>query len=388
MRILRTIFSLILRREKGTACSALRMLFALLSSFSLSITAAFTQTTGPTETYRRQEWRTSGRIEENPDEPDRADKEQPGPGRNPQARRWLALYDPDGLFMLDAFEKAPRVIPFRNMTVTLDSHDDFDSYFRGDSPLQRIQCLNTLVHELSHAFTDRLAWSQAAERKLAVELKDQYFCYYLDSGRSVLVHETPGFPSRDIHADFPAELRTERYRIYIRPSKPDLGTQKHGVYGLLDEFNAYFQGTRAAFRCAPFFREEAGRSPAVWLDFFDGVHSTYFARTEFRLYILRYLLHARTKAPKTYRLIMENREFRTVFNTVDSLYGALIGDFSRMKEETLGALGRAGHRVEVDNRYVFIGNEGRGHFQDIYRKLEREMEKPGYRRVLEELQGR
>jgi hypothetical protein len=362
-----------------------RFIVLQLAFFAL---AAFTQTTGQKQVFRRQEWRTSGRIGENPKESDRKKDEQPQPGRNPQARHWLALYDPDGLFMLDAFEDAPRVLTFGNMTVTLDSHDDFDSYIRGDSRLEHVQCLNTLVHELSHAYTDRLAWAQAAERNLAVEMKDQYSCYYLGGGESVLVHETPGFPSRDIHADFPAELKTERYRTYVHPSKPDLGTQKHGVYGLLDEFIAYYQGTRAAFRCAPFFREQAGRSPRVWLDFFDTVHSTSFARAEFRLYILRYLLRARAKAPKTYRLILENDGFRTVFNAVDSLYGALIEDFSRMKQETLEALGQAGYRTEVDNRYVFIGNEGRGHFQDVYQKLYREMEKSQYRQVLGELQAR
>jgi len=375
--------------NKMRAYTASHRLFTVLYPCFLALVTSCAQTADRKSTQKEQEWRHSGRIVEQREEPATGhEAERTGPSRNPEARKWLALHDPDGLFMLEEFEKAPRVVSFGNLTVTLESHDDFDSYVRGNSRLERIQCLNTLVHELSHAYTERLAWSQAAARGLDVEMKDQYFCYYLGGGESVLIRETPGFPSRDIHADFPAELKTERYRIYIHPSKPDLGTQQHGVYGLLDEFNAYYQGTRAAFRCAPFFREQGGQTPGVWLDFFDTVHSTYFARAEFKLYILRYLLRARTKAPKTYRLIMGNAEFRRAFTRVDSLYGALIEEFTRMKEATLEALGQAGYRIKVDNRYVFIGNEGRGHFGDVVRKLEREMERPAYRELLTELMAR
>jgi hypothetical protein len=75
--------------------------------------------------------------------------------------------------------------------------------------------------------------------------------------------KTKTFPSREIIPSIPENLRTFRFSDYVETTNEIQSTQNEGIYGLLDEFNSYYQGTKASFDLLPL--RESGKS-ANWHD--------------------------------------------------------------------------------------------------------------------------
>ena len=265
------------------------------------------------------------------------------------------------------------------------SSGDFTNMITGNDERACLTSINTVVHEENHGlntFMPRYILKDKFGRLSDVFYEYDYF--YLGDGQFTLVKKTPAFPSKELVPFIPERLRTYRFADYINTDEKLQSTQNEGIYGLLDEFNSYYLGTKAAFDLLPYYEKKG--SSVDWHDYFTGVNTTYYGCLEFRFYILKYLMYAKEHRPDMYRGFMKRKDLLYTFLAVDKNVSNLIRKYFENKTAIFKRLQGYGWKVTEEGNMLTITRNGRsvGHmnFMDVYTLLDEEMKKSGYQAVL------
>jgi hypothetical protein len=216
----------------------------------------------------------------------------------------------------------------------------FRKWIYETDPLKQAGQLSTAVHETSHGYTSKwpvyqlskrlssidemMVWTADGRAGSAIRLQ----AHYMDKDRTLVVVPGPMFPSREIASRVPASLRTHRFSEYIDGGASH-ATQVEGIYGLLNEFTAYYCDRRLSYDLYDYYRLELPQTAETWLDYLSGASGTYPAWAEFRYFILTYLLHARETRPDIYRQILADRRLREAFTQNDDAFMSLLRDYNR-----------------------------------------------------------
>lgn len=304
-----------------------------------------------------------------------------------KARAWQLLkkYDPNGYMIVKGYYDTPASFRVGKTSINLGSNIDFIAFMGGSTDADIANDLNTVVHEVCHLYTQRLAYKTLQKTPTLYNRKKHYSLFFINEKKSILVTQTQTFPSREISKAIPEKLRTFRFKTYIFPSQTSQGTQIEGIYGLLDEMNAYFQGTKTSMNLYKYYINETKQKPSDWFNFFSEIDANYYAYLEFKFYILKYMIWARKHHPYIYQGILANRNFRKAYNAVDEGFGQLITKYFTLKQKILDQLKEKGHKVRQTERYTFIDNRGRGNFLKPYKLLKAELAKPAYQLIMKAL---
>ncbi|AVX40812.1 Copper amine oxidase N-terminal domain-containing protein (plasmid) [Carboxydocella thermautotrophica] len=283
-------------------------------------------------------------------------------------RMILQKYCPDGNYIVNEYEKA------------VNDKSQFKNYIE---PGNVAGSINTIVHELNHGFTYKMPYKLLGKESYY----NRYSAFYISNKEIILVKHTPVFNSLEIAKDIPQNLRTYRFGLYIlnNDNTPNLGSQIEGIYGLLDEFNAYYQGTKAAYELYNYYFSKYIDNKTF--DYFKGVYGTYTAYAEFKFFILKYLLYAKKYYPNIYNDIINNKEFKLAFNKIDKLYFDLISNIDVKKKVILYKY----KNIYERNGGLWIGNKGIS-LKEYYSSsksqlLINEMKKKDYVDILNELKN-
>lgn len=302
-----------------------------------------------------------------------------------EGRIWYFLqkYSPNSYYLVKKYVTAPERYQLGRVTVTLGQKGSLLRFVDGESDQEIIASLNTLVHEVCHGYTSTLTYQYIQQDpNMSYKFGDEYFLYFIDSLHSILVPKTPVFSTNEIHRTIPKQLRSPRYETYIHPEKKSLGAQVNGVYGLLDEWNAYYHGTRTDLDLFDYYAQKAQSEPSFWLEFFSGVNGTYYAHLEFKFYTLKYLMFARDHHPQIYDQILSNKQFIAAFLAIDRSFSELINQYFERKKQIFQLLKQQNVEFSEDEDYVYIGYHGRSNFLTIYHQLAEELDKANYRELL------
>ena len=246
-------------------------------------------------------------------------------------------------------------------------------YFDGSMEALRMDSFNVIVHEMAHGYTSEIAGYSSVY-------------IFISRDESIEVPLTDIFPSRKMVRAFPKNLRTFRFD-YIDTDSRDLGTQVQGVYGLLDEFNAYYLGTKTSYELLPHYLDQGMN--AHWGIFFNTVNGTLYGILEFKLYILKYLLFARENYPEIFSDIMANKKFREAFTKVDRNAYLFILDYFSRKRNIYDHIQQFGYTVSETEEAIILETKdmltGYGNFMDIYNLLANELSKTIYSDLMKEL---
>ena len=273
--------------------------------------------------------------------------------------------------------------------------DDFSLTCRYQDELDVVKLLATVVHECDHSLIGHLGFHLAVTS--GKDFGDPWKCMglYLDDAERYLLPIAPAFPSREMAASAPPALRASfRFKQYVHPSVPNQSTQTEGIYGLLNEFHAYYWSARVDAELLSYL-VEGRRSYDNVFAFCGKADNAYSAYLEFRSYILHYLLFARTRDPALYAGLMENKEFRRMFSLIDEAYSRECERFYGALETLIGSTFPNVTRVETasareisyrigDYQPTFwLKNEALFNF----RGLEEVLARPEYTRLAGELAG-
>lgn len=306
----------------------------------------------------------------------------------------LKNYSPTGYYIVDQYEKIPEEVEFKYMKWK-KKKDDFMEFVKGDTTKDLLAAINVVVHETCHTYT-KLAAYQLSEERFG-KASAGYDAHYIGNNTNILVKRTLVFDTGEIASSIPESLRTFRFKTYVSTESDDgsklLGSKYLGIYGLLDEFNAYYHGNKAAFDLYPYYRDKMPPGAMKWHDYFWGVNASFAANMEFKFFILKYLQYAKAKYPEVYQGIIGNKDFKEAFWAIDKNHAELIAEYFKVTEEIYESLRKEGFTVSEDEKYYYMGKTihtsslgTRNHMESFY-LLQKEMEKDEYQILLEELKG-
>jgi len=266
--------------------------------------------------------------------------------RRDTALRILDRYAPTGAAQVRWFEAMPLSYAIEGSSATF-SPVDFTLWLTADDEAGIVDRLPTALHEMAHLQASRLAWQLAQARGCRWDARAMGIV--LAPEQALLVVGTDAFPAREAASRIPPSLRGPRFAVYVTPSHPDHITQKHGIYGLLNEYAAYAVGARAALDLSAWY-EEHGQARR----FLGSANNIYIPQAEFRLFFRAWLDEARARHPETYRAVVGNAGFREALRRVDERYAATVAAWFRKREtewgrlpEDPGELREVYHRLEA-----------------------------------------
>lgn len=246
-----------------------------------------------------------------------------------------------------------------------DTDNEFDHYVDGNSEQDLVEDYNTVIHELLHGYNTSTT-------------RGNY--YFIEPGIRILVPLTDVYRSKELNTFVRKGLQDSifRYGIYVGAHNTLPGHKKkiqglnnnerneassiqQGIYGLLEEFNAYYYGALAAYELYDYYLKKFGEvSSSEWKDYKHSVLSECLAYYEFNLFFAWYMVYAKEKYPKIYNQIAENNTFRVVFTLLQQKFGDLVRDVEA-RVQTISAL----NKPDIMDVLDFSGSP-----QDISRFLE------------------
>jgi hypothetical protein len=298
----------------------------------------------------------------------------------------LKEHSPTGYYIVDQYEKAPEEVEFKDWKQKIYKHD-FMEYVRGETIENLLLAINTVVHETCHSYT--LVKTYQLSKDNNGKTVPGYDAYYVGNDINILVKKTTTFNTVEIAASIPESLRTFRFKTYVSGESKNVRSKSDGVYGLLDEYNAYYHGNKAAFDLYPYYRDKMNEGPEKWHKYFAGINGSFSANMEFKFFIIRYLQYAKTNYPKIYRGIIQNKDFIAAFRAIEKNHEELVRDYFRVKEEIYEILRKEGDTVWEDEKYYYIeqghSRTGASHNLEDFYLLQKELENEEYQPILAEL---
>ena len=263
----------------------------------------------------------------------------------------LNAYAPDGAFILN---------------YSLNSGNNFLDWWSSDRLCDGI---NMAVHEECHDFIWREAFKKQQYDAQAI---------YTGDGKYILVKNTNVFNTLEMAPTVPQQLRTDRYDLYVGfPYDGDLSAQVNGVYGLLNEYTAYYWGTQSALDLYDYYMDQ-NATAEQWLDYVVDVIGTWGAYTEFRYFILQYMIYARDNYPAVYNGILSNQDFIEAFTILDNNHLQLKKEIWDTFDTLAKHLNSNGVQAIWSGTGFTINGSGYSMMMETYGPFLEEMEKAAY----------
>lgn len=173
------------------------------------------------------------------------------------------------------------------------------------------------IHEYAHHFTDMYLFQHPKSEPKPKRM----MTLYLDTIGEFNVKINKTFPSRKLIPRLGKTFSTFYYKRYIQgPSS--YAVQNTGIYGLLNEFHAYYQGNVAY---------NSIRKKKIWKGYINNRVCEPFY--DFKLWILEYLLLAKEEYPDIYEQMADDRDFFIAFTNLHDRHEKLCDDRMNLKSK-------------------------------------------------------
>lgn len=211
-----------------------------------------------------------------------------------------------------------------------ESFNDFMEWW--DKEERLVDGFATAIHEQSHALmhgfdTIRRIYDPKAPYHERGDKRENFsagMAVYLGQGKIVEIEMTSTFDSIRILERIPESLYTFRLNPYITGSE-DMGSRQEGIYGLFNEYVAYYWDAKACLDIMKLYHDELLHPSPESTVYWNGAFLPY---AEFMYWMLTYLDYAQEYDPSVYQGVMENEIFKEVFKFVTL-------DYQRVCEELL-----------------------------------------------------
>lgn len=269
------------------------------------------------------------------------------------------------LMLYDALPSYQKVESVDEMVMTTQKTASTFAYMDGGSATELLGEMATNVHEIAHGFCRHYPFSHAREKGLKMNWDDASLAYYLSPARIYMITfpKASLFPSAELVPEIPRDLRTYRFETYVNGRT---STQGEGVLGLLDEFHAYYLGSRCGYDLLDAYILAEGSVAMGFLEWIRALQSTMTAYWEFDFFIREYLLHMRTHYPEDYALLVSKGEFADAYREFRKAYGDLVSKYVARITETADRLEASGEaEVTIEGVMVWISYNGGSHKQGV-----------------------
>lgn len=241
-------------------------------------------------------------------------------------------------------------------------------FLQGATTTSMLTAVDTMIHETTHHVCKLLAYdhdpNSIYERGSMMATPD--------TKSRLFVKGAETFPSVETVDFFSGRLqRAPRFDTYIDTEASMLGTQQNGIYGLLDEYNAYYSGTRAANDLFKYFLRlpVAKGSELLWLSRLSGMCSGLDSFPEFRGYIGGYLAFAKQSHPAVYKQVTGNAGFVKAFSALTAAFQKQTDEIVGKLDSRIDMLSSKGLKLKRSGDFLLVGSAGNGLGLETYRKV-------------------
>lgn len=293
----------------------------------------------------------------------------------------VAEYSITGHHVIQLFDTLPMSFKINGVEISRWTEKQLSKWVRDNEKVHN--SLGTVVHESFHGLNGSLAYHLIAQNQPeAFNKSDDYSVYFTDSNQPLLVKHGGIYNSHLLLDKISPELRAHRYKRYIQQPS-GVGAQVHGIYGLMEEWNAYYLGNRAVVDLYPYYLQISHYEPEAMIDFVHQVGGSYFAYYEFKYFILKYLETARKEYPETYTELMDNEKLKQAYTNIDTAFSALIREFRELlvQMETDLADYTEVVTVKLEQGYVIVNTRGAGIFQEEVDKFQEALNRRSLRKL-------
>jgi hypothetical protein len=230
------------------------------------------------------------------------------------------------------------------------SRKRFDFYTKWASGKWHFQILSSyaaVVHETCHAVNSDIGGFFSLG-------------FFISPGIEIELSQTDVYETNEIDQGIPKSWKTGifRYKTYIQGIKGEdqISTISDGIYGLMDEFDAYYQSTKAVVELYNYYKTFADyREPYYWALYLSNCSSSIYAYFEFKLFIAWYLKYARKNHPRIYQTTLQNKNLKVVYSLIDEAYKKVINQYFVNRKIILDNINKAGKKkAEISNKFFMI----------------------------------
>lgn len=242
----------------------------------------------------------------------------------------LQQYAPTSYYIVHQYKLNGSSISFDNRSISSGmSHMEFCDM---SSKRRFLSTISTTVHETTHALDSQIPFMFAKQGIYKMDNSDnEGFILDQNYKTAYTFPKSKLFQSRKLSTVIPQNLRTFRYDTYIESKSDNQSTQRSGVIGLMEEFNAYYQGSKVIFDLLPIYKDELGNN-FLWAwssDFTSNADAFY----EFDFFIKEYLMYSKTNNLELYEELKKDENFKSIYKNIRSRFQNLITQYEKKYDE-------------------------------------------------------
>ena len=229
------------------------------------------------------------------------------PVNETNAMALLKEYDPDGYYIVQTLKQL--------------GESSFSIWIQGRS--SNAEALDTAVHEECHGYThsknNPMVYTDGGwQERETIYLgdKNDIIVPYLFANNTV--YKTENFTKT-----IPESMRTFRYDDYVSAGS-ELSANQDGIYGLLNEYNAYSWGFNNSMTLYPYYKANS-----TYRDYYNSCINNYQAYEEFRYWTLGLLNYEKKNAPAQYKIHMNNVDYANAYCWTTVRFRTMIEEFKK-----------------------------------------------------------
>lgn len=230
---------------------------------------------------------------------------------------------------------------------------DYTVYARGTSHQQMIESFSTVIHESCHGYNFNIGFDHMKKSSDFSNTQG----YYISPTIKLAVPQLKTYRSTQLNKVVPKAWQKDifRYDTYVGDGS-EVSSQVNGIYGMIDEFDAYYQGSKASIELQTYYETFCDYSDTeCWADYLSEPASSLYAYYEFRLFIAWYLKYAKQKHPDVYKETINNQNLRVAFTLINDLYANLLDEYFTRREMIIDKLNeKSNKRVKVENGFLML----------------------------------
>ena len=181
--------------------------------------------------------------------------------------------------------------------------------------------MGTTVHECLHNYDNQLS------SHLDWDANSYPIAYFIDNGIVISFTGKRLFKTEKLHSSFfPKDVKgLFRYGTYVFDKSPSSASSNQwGIYGLMEEFNAYYHDMQAQIEYYQCHQDALAEG-----DSFSNEMNAYY---EFNIFMAYYIQYAEKYEKETFKYLMDNRELRTAYTLMETNWRALFTEVFSNKE--------------------------------------------------------
>ena len=286
-------------------------------------------------------------------------------GSSDEELEWIKTatkkYSPDSWYLLMQYDQLPEnaeaLLTDGQKTISNKPADTFH-YLEGSTLTRMITSMATNVHEISHGYYHQNTFRYASENNLRLTWDNAEGFIYISPEKSFFISFPKKylFPSSELKQVIPQSLITFRFDTYINGNT---STQQDGVFGLLNEMNAYYLGSRLNYDMLDAYKTAQGSDTKGLIEWIKNSQSEMTAYYEFNFFIREYLLYMKQNHNESYSEMKTCKNFTEAYKEVELSYSELIDKYQKRVDSEMKNLNTSGKaKAWMDAGELWVQDSG------------------------------